>query len=331
MKHDMFNPDYETHTNKRPLVLWSGGVDSTYLIWGHLGHGRVFDTVSADSYVAPEKLSREMLARKKIQSAFLHCEEFGQVVNETAAKSFRSPVMQTRNLSQLCPQGENSVQFRQVMPWIAASLMKFNPEVHSRVEVGYLMGDDISAWLHDIAETFYYLGRVILGTPVECYFPLATMRKGKLMSSLHGQKIELGVGDDADTYSLLDLTWVCELPHEGGHCGHCGPCKREAETRTELGIPARLRVSEEGLPLADMVKRRGESVDRDDVEDYFANTWPGDQYPQLYRSRPWLTTDEAHQMALDEDLLRRKYGDNIVPDLNNESNELIVLPTFEEN
>lgn len=302
MNHNIFVPKYDKD-GKRPLVLWSGGVDSTFLVLDHLNSGRVVDTLSVDAFVSPEKVSREALARLQMYGAFRHSQDMGKAVKQAAAKSFVGGVVDTINLSQACGQGRQTT-FRQIIPWVSAIVLHFDPERHSHVELAYVLGDEINAWLHHVAQAVYHLSAVAQYAPIECYFPLAGRRKESLMRALNSWQVTLGSGDATVVRSILNMTWVCELPEAWGHCGECPACKREAQCRKELGIDPRPNVEDDGMPRMGMSSRWGERLKEEDITDYFQKVYPRDQFPQLYMSRPEMTIDEAHDAAIEEDAWR---------------------------
>lgn len=280
MLHNIFNPVY-SDLRGIPLVLWSGGTDSTLLVTNHLREGRRFDTITANGNLSSAKVIREQIARMLIYRIHCYSEEYDADQRALAKRCFEeSDVLSVKN----CGQADSyRHHFRQVLPWVMAALASFNPLRHSHIEIGYVLGDDIACMLTDIAHAVHHLGMALFGVPVQVYFPLANSSKGTVYQQLSNVSLELGVGDKARTVSLLDLTWVCEDPKPDGICHKCAPCVREAAVRQKLDLPQRTSEPEgEECPSTDMIDYLTRDYSVDDAKRYFESLYPQAEYPQLY-------------------------------------------------
>lgn len=210
---------------KAPLLLFSGGVDSTARLLALVRDNQHTDVVAIDAQVAERKCDLETKARANIlsflRSRYLNCKvmSYGRYGWGVA-----SPPIELRGMI-----GQN-FQFRQVLPWITGALMAVTDNT-AHVEVAYVRGDDVSAYLPAVAEAFRLLSMVIVGREVRLYFPLALNSKGSLYTYLHGEPLYAPIKGRRQQ-TLLDLTWVCELPtQDNAPCGTCVPCVRERDVR----------------------------------------------------------------------------------------------------
>lgn len=67
---------------RRPLVLWSGGADSTYLMLQHFRAGQAIDMIAVDCNQSLDKIRRELYARLAIANCYRE-----QAVQDTASES----------------------------------------------------------------------------------------------------------------------------------------------------------------------------------------------------------------------------------------------------
>jgi hypothetical protein len=227
--------DQACQNNKRPLVLFSGGMDSTSLISWFL-HFTNVDVFYVQANVHPWKQQKEKEARELIKARFAEQRKTSDIhrIVDDFELEMNGLYAQTHNYSLVQP-----------ISWLTAALIKFNPTVHSGVAVGYLLGDQAPAFRKEL-EDFWRAGWVLLRgrgmEPPPVWFPLLDFgnTKKNIVEML-----------DLD---LRKLCWVCETPKlKPSHrkypddkvpnkqiiaCGTCMPCttlKNQIDNGREAG------------------------------------------------------------------------------------------------
>lgn len=195
---------------KRTLVLFSGGMDSTYLMWSLAEQGVDVSYIYADGAQGSGKSSVEEDSRPGIIDRikeywpgwFPH--RGGRVLSKV-------------NLSQT-PQAK----WRQALPWMVAAMEMVDPELHTSVVIGYCADDDTLQEKYSMIEAWNAMWKFTKkGDVVPLEFPLQLTSKFVMMRDL-----------PPDVYAE---TWVCELPLTNARkgataCGRCEPCMtREVE------------------------------------------------------------------------------------------------------
>ena len=217
--------------DKRPLILFSGGLDSTYLLWDRLkNHKQDVDILYVDGGQSVVKRHAEMEARKKIIEKLTgptSCSIVQQyVVERISTKTTADLVM--------CMKG---IQRPQQTAWFLAALATVNPFIHSSVEIAYVLGDDNLHHLADLSEAWRLLLRATrhgcyYDSPPSLFFPLLEKTKEMLMQELPPE--------------ILELTWTCEAPDwapgaDGVNapqaCGQCVPCRTLAWDKESIANP----------------------------------------------------------------------------------------------
>lgn len=236
--HNIFKPTYSKKSRRVPLVLWSGGVDSTFLVFHHLRSGRVIDTVSIDGGQHYLKVMRESIARMALWRAFQNADMDADLTRLSKQICVPEHKGDTHTAHGLLNKGG----FQQILSWIIGVMRYYDPEKHSHVEMAYVMGDDMAAYVQYIADTFHALGMLQFCEPVKVYFPFMRNRKSQFYELMQRHTV-MAASEGRERMSLLDLTWVCELPEVDGHCGYCAACKKDAEVRKEVGLEPRKKVA----------------------------------------------------------------------------------------
>ncbi len=193
-------------TQQLPLLLFSGGADSTYVLWGLLRTSPV-DVLYVKAAQHPAKSEMELQRQAKIIEVLEKGALHG--VRERIVKEVQIPLNREH-------------YFQQVIPWMVGALAAFVPHRHSEVVMAYLMNDDIMINRSELLETWKYLTTLLYGEPVKLSLPLTHVRKRQIYEAL----------DDG----LQKLIWVCELPVEKGEgkrrrivaCGDCPACQTQA-------------------------------------------------------------------------------------------------------
>jgi len=177
-------------------VLWSGGLDSTYLIYKNLSEG---NTVYA-YYVELENNANKVIEEKKAIEKL-------QVLFE---KYFYNKFLYKGILTEVGINGyDNCLSFKQMPTWIYA-LQWIDSQI-DEVQIGYILNDDALSWLPDI-QNIYNSFNAIKTKEIPLTFPLIKISKQQEKEGL-----------PAEFYSNI---WYCEDPINGKPCGTCHSCLR---------------------------------------------------------------------------------------------------------
>ena len=183
------------------LVPWSGGLDSTYLVYKLLKEGHNVTAVCFD--MNPQVKSyqdvRQREAISKIRKLF--SEDYSvrleilTLYDEIDIRAFST---------------RNAFAFVQFPTIINAILYTLVPE-HDYVALGYVVGDDIMSWMNDIVHLFNAWKPFLRENEyTELVLPLAKMSKYHIYHSLPSEIRKY-------------VTW-CESEREVTHRG-CGSCR----------------------------------------------------------------------------------------------------------
>lgn len=191
---------------KRPLVLFSGGMDSTMLMERLLAYTHVY-TFYVEANQAPHKVTKEKEARQALFELFR--ERFEYSVQGDQTFELNETYVKTANYAMVQP-----------ISWLTAGLIHFDPKRHSGLAVGYLLGDQAPAFRKDM-DDFWRAGWALLRGHAEpappLWFPLLDMGYTKADVIKHLDR------------KLIHQTWVCENPLQRGErivvCEDCKPCR----------------------------------------------------------------------------------------------------------
>lgn len=189
--------------SKIPLILLSGGLDSTYLLQNQLYQMGGADVLYVNGGQHPIKQDAELKARRKIIDHFNNNYPH-KVEAEWECLNSRSIV------------GNDNHKWSQPPAWIMGALTCIQPGRHSELQIGYVNDDSLSFGynLHHVEKAWYHLQKisVVAEEPVPIKFPLMYMSKVEILRNLDKR--------------LLDDIWICETPKDiDTPCGKCKPCK----------------------------------------------------------------------------------------------------------
>lgn len=217
---------YDNVKEKVPLLLFSGGADSTYRLAGLLKEGPV-DVLYVDGGQHPLKTIKELECReetiRKLEQRSLH----------KVSGRFYFDLSVCRKHPGSFP------SWRQVMPWIFAAHECLSDERHSRLEICYLLEDCISSVRHELEELWANLCYIQTGSRTTIPLNLPFIRTNKT-------RIYEALSRSDERKELLDSIWVCETPHYARvprtrkrkivACGRCVPCKDQKRAIEDSGI-----------------------------------------------------------------------------------------------
>lgn len=191
---------------KLPLLLFSGGNDSTLMLMNALQKSDVY-TLYVDCCQHEEKVQMELKARSEIFKILLKQGEH-LVLTDHGIKELR----------ELNGTYGSFMEFRQTLPWIIGAVYIADPYRVSEVQIGYILGDDITIKLDTIKKLWKQIWKLVNGNKpvIPLRFPLIEkgFRKTDVLRAL--------------PKNLLLKTWVCELPVKDNNitkpCGACPAC-----------------------------------------------------------------------------------------------------------
>lgn len=182
-----------------PLILFSGGLDSTYLVSKRLTEGPV-DILYVNGGQCKEKMRLELEARDKLI----------EKMNSYYPHKIQG---QYEILDPLYLHDGKNKKWTQPNAWIQGAFRVITSR-HSLLEVAYVKDDGayFGQYLPRIKDqwnTTLEVGYANEHIPLE--FPIVHMSKLEILENI-------------DKRLLCDI-WVCETPNDSKPCGCCGPCK----------------------------------------------------------------------------------------------------------
>lgn len=181
---------------KNYLVSWSGGLDSTFLIYKLLNEGHHVDAIYTTLSNNKNKTEYEKNAIRNLLPYF-NDRDF------TYREDYYSVLLK----------GDNVLLFKQPLLWINALVYNLTNKT-TNVALGYIMGDDIISYISDLHNlwnnTCKFLQHNIKQPELE--FPLIKYPKEYIYEQL-------------PKYLKENVVW-CEHPVDNKPCGYCKPCKK---------------------------------------------------------------------------------------------------------
>jgi len=217
---------------KRILIPWSGGVDSTMLMYDAIRSGAQVSHVHLEAgqpegAVAVEANRLGVLKRELMQA----------VIKTLGDKPYHYPTpvacMATMNLA------STDMPFKQMPCWFMMLLSMIGnldcKPLYDEVHLGYVLNDDASASFTDLSLAWHHLAKAIYGinfVPPLLKAPLLQTRKCHLIK-------------DLDDLKLLPFIWYCELPQMVNgvptECGLCPSCIRHMRSLEDLSLDREFR------------------------------------------------------------------------------------------
>lgn len=192
--------------NKNVVVLFSGGLDSTYLVWKNLKDGNIVTPIYIEVKNNEIKVKLEEYYSKKLMELFK--EEYGDKIKP----------LKTIMSVDLFESGDY-LNFKQVPIWIFGMVF-INSGLYDEIQVGYVIGDDAIGYVSDIEHIYHSFNR-IMSEQLPLKFPLIKILKYDIINWLPKKYIDL-------TYSCENPKIIKEL--DNGYdfelCGDCPACKK---------------------------------------------------------------------------------------------------------
>lgn len=199
--------------NRVPLLLFSGGLDSTVMLSHALKAGNV-EVLYVKGHQDPYKAKLELEARKKI-IALLEKRTGNKVLHDyhVRATSYIEPY-----------QGEdgkivnyNNKSFGQVPDWIYGALHVADGQRHNCLHIGYLKSDVIFPELNKLVMAWTGLNSLASAYPIPVCFPYGSVDKEQMFDMIDQE--------------LLSLVWYCEVPQNDKPCKQCRACQTHMKAK----------------------------------------------------------------------------------------------------
>lgn len=168
---------------KVPLVLFSGGLDSTYYLYKLLKETDV-EILYIKGNQGDVKITAELKARENII--------------EWLSKKMKFKIRQSFIEDLSSASITRNYKFGQITPWLFGALNVVDSNIHSNVDISYVMKDDINEFIPNIKTAWDNLSYTIHSNPITLRFPLSLYKKQDILNDI--------------PVKLYNLTWVCELP-----------------------------------------------------------------------------------------------------------------------
>jgi 7-cyano-7-deazaguanine synthase in queuosine biosynthesis len=221
------------------LVLFSGGLDSTALVYKRLREGCTVDVLFIEA--GQHALKRE--AERKVMTAIL--QEFDEMIKYgEVSGNLRHRWTDVEFRWDVHNGPARGFAFSQVLPWLTTAFQAAIPGSfvdHASVDIAYCLGDQISLEMYRIQEVWKLMWSIMRHDPmVPLEFPFMKTTKADMMQILPGY--------------LRKMTWTCELPDAGDpdptECGKCVACvRKQVEEETFKRVYGALRDDPKPLGL----------------------------------------------------------------------------------
>lgn len=225
-------------TSKKVLILFSGGLDSTYLMWKNLEEGNtvypIYVNIGNNENKTKVELQQCKLMIKRFQDAYLsRCRDHHTIMDLTVYGN--------------C----NEVSLLQMPIWIMGVIYSNRLADVDEVQIGYVMNDDAISYLDEIKKLYYSFKPLmnLEDKPLpKLSFPLIKEKKWFMYEKLpwewknltfscenvriiEEKEIPITNVDDLEEPLKLSPTMKTLLPLkkviEFQLCGECHPCRRQ--------------------------------------------------------------------------------------------------------
>jgi hypothetical protein len=188
---------------KNIFVLWSGGLDSTYLVYKNLLEG---NTVKAGYVEIKNNIEKTIKERTSLVKLY-------EIFNDNFGDRFSYAEQSTFEVKASI----DSVSLKQVPVWICSILyMDLNID---EVQIGYVSNDDAISFLEEIKRIYRSYEPIVERLP-KLVFPLTKTKKEEIVPKL--------------PMKYLKEVSFCEGSNSIRFCGECHPCKRMREVLSSM-------------------------------------------------------------------------------------------------
>jgi 7-cyano-7-deazaguanine synthase in queuosine biosynthesis len=184
-----------------PLVLFSGGMDSTYLVSYMLSEDGPVDILYVNGGQSREKMRLELEARDRLIE-FMNREYPNKIQRQYE-------ILQPVYIHDGC-----NKKWIQPNAWMQGAFRVLDASRHSCVRIAYVNSDGayFGSHLSDIKAQWKSMLKVgFKGDHIPLEFAILHMDKLEVLEAIDKR--------------LLPMVWVCEMPSDGKACQKCSPCK----------------------------------------------------------------------------------------------------------
>ena len=190
--------------SKRVGVLFSGGLDSTYLVWRNLEDGNEVVPIYIE---ISNNENKSKLEKNRIEALWkLFDDVYGNKIDRIVY-SIKIDINAADNLT-----------FKQVPVWVSGLVYSQNHGVQE-LQIGYVGGDDAIGHLDDIKKIYKSYQHICDRPLRNLVFPLKKEHKYNLMEDLPAIYRELLVSCEAPRLDNENTEVIEYTP-----CGYCPPC-----------------------------------------------------------------------------------------------------------
>lgn len=192
----------QTEHKKPPLIVFSGGLDSTQMLVHALNEGNVY-TCYFEGGQSENKIMAELAARKKIMEEVQKRTQH-RIISDTIVKMPRhfDPTTIVETFASGIQKSKlhyiESRSWTQPFQWLFSLTRIADGKYHDHVQMGYVATDGITMHLHDIVTAWNAIQNFSSKMPVALKFPMIHWTKRHILRDI--------------PQALLDMVWVCELP-----------------------------------------------------------------------------------------------------------------------
>lgn len=221
---------------KVPLLLFSGGLDSTYMLHSYLLKGDV-ETLYIQAGQCTKKIEQELIARRAI------IDKLERITGNRVREDHRFDI--GREIFNHVP----DCTWHQPAQWIIGALQVTDAAKHDHLAIGYVSGDCVLSRIESMRQAWTSLQAFTKGTPIPVEFPIHLYVKHDIVNAI-----------DPRVYPDL---WTCEMPvlKDGKYvaCDCCVPCHDKAsymfEWRRRNGVSHAKHLRDEAKRLGPIPKR----------------------------------------------------------------------------
>jgi len=170
--------------DKVPLLLFSGGLDSSYQLQRYLEQGDV-ETLYVTGSQHPTKTVKEREVRQRIIKV---------LEERTGNRVLKDHHVEVKELFSSYPQST----FKQPMMWLNAALHVVNSRKHSHLSIAYVAGDQIACKIPYLINAWDNMQYVCKEEHVPVRFPLEVTTKQMILKEIWSE--------------VIQHVWVCETP-----------------------------------------------------------------------------------------------------------------------
>lgn len=202
----------EKKDNRYPLIVFSGGLDSTCVLDRAMSENTYVDIMYVIGNQHPNKSVIELDRRETIKN-ILRKKHPNCTIGQDTIFDMNSSI-------RMRPYVDGKLD--QISTWLYAAMYVANGNDHSQVQMGYLYSDSSSVYHRDMQKAWDILMEVTKHNPVPLVFPIEKFGKREIVRHM-----------SMDEPELFEAAWWCEDPNTieqaddhilFSECGHCTPC-----------------------------------------------------------------------------------------------------------